>query len=116
MGHAVLHAQLTAQRPAEAVTAMANTYDKCRRPGDARMVFDNMPVPDRVAWNALVVQYVRTGITVAAMALVVQMQDENGQRPDSVMLFLLPVCADAQELGVCHEVHAFAVSTTEALA
>uniref|UniRef100_M8C8X8 Pentatricopeptide repeat-containing protein n=1 Tax=Aegilops tauschii TaxID=37682 RepID=M8C8X8_AEGTA len=77
---------------------MANTYDRCRQPGDARMVFDNMPVPDRVAWNALVVQYVRNGITVAAMALVVQMQDENGERPDSVML-VSPAALTPRSLG-----------------
>nr|XP_020167234.1 pentatricopeptide repeat-containing protein At1g11290, chloroplastic-like [Aegilops tauschii subsp. strangulata] len=112
MGHAV-HAQLAAQKPAEVLTAMASTYAKCRQPRDARMVFDNMPVPDHVAWNALVVQYVRNGITIAVMALVVQ----NGERPDSVMLVSMLIgCADAQELGVCREVHTFAVGTTEALA
>jgi hypothetical protein len=27
-------------------------YFKCRRPANARRVFDRMPARDRVAWNA----------------------------------------------------------------
>lgn len=38
------------------------------------------------------------------------MQEEDGERPDAVTLVsVLPACADAQALGACREVHAFAV-------
>uniref|UniRef100_A0A453R1E3 Uncharacterized protein n=1 Tax=Aegilops tauschii subsp. strangulata TaxID=200361 RepID=A0A453R1E3_AEGTS len=80
------------------------------------MVFDNMPVQDRVAWNVLVVQYVRKWLIGAAMLMVVQMQDDDGVWRDSVMLVsVLPGCADTQKLGVWREVHTFAFSNTKAL-
>ncbi|KAI4977515.1 hypothetical protein ZWY2020_059652 [Hordeum vulgare] len=111
-GRAV-HAQLAARglsAESLAATALANMYAKCRRPGDARRVFDRMPVRDRVAWNALVAGYARNGLAGAAMEMVVRMQEEDGERPDSVTLVsVLPACADAQALGACREVHGFAV-------
>uniref|UniRef100_A0A453QID6 Pentacotripeptide-repeat region of PRORP domain-containing protein n=1 Tax=Aegilops tauschii subsp. strangulata TaxID=200361 RepID=A0A453QID6_AEGTS len=111
-GRAV-HAQLAARglsAESLAATALANMYAKCRRPGDARRVFDRMPVRDRVAWNALVAGYARNGLAGAAMEMVVRMQEEDGERPDSVTLVsVLPACADAQALRACREVHGFAV-------
>ncbi|KAK1604345.1 hypothetical protein QYE76_028018 [Lolium multiflorum] len=108
-----VHAQLATRglvADALAATALANMYAKCRRPGDARRVFDRMPVRDRVAWNALVAGYARNGLAGAAMEMVVRMQEQDGERPDSVTLVsVLPACADAQALGACREVHAFAV-------
>ncbi|XP_062227855.1 pentatricopeptide repeat-containing protein At1g11290, chloroplastic [Phragmites australis] len=111
-GRAV-HAQLATRGLASeslAATALANMYAKCRRPADARRVFDRMPTRDRVAWNALVAGYARNGLAQAAMEMVVRMQVEDGERPDSVTLVsVLPACADARALDACREVHAFAL-------
>ncbi|RLN12238.1 pentatricopeptide repeat-containing protein [Panicum miliaceum] len=85
-------------------------YAKCRRPADARRVFDRMPARDRVAWNALVAGYARNGLPEAAMEMVVRMQEEDGERPDSVTLVsVLPACASARALRACRQVHAFAL-------
>lgn len=112
-GRAV-HAQLEARGLASesiAATALANMYFKCRRPADARRVFDRMPARDRVAWNAVVAGYARNGLPASAMEAVVRMQgEEGGERPDSVTLVsVLPACADARALHACREVHAFAL-------
>nr|CAB3466726.1 unnamed protein product [Digitaria exilis] len=111
-GRAV-HAQLAARglvSESLAATALANMYAKCRRPADARRVFDRMPARDRVAWNALVAGYARNGLPDAAMEMVVRMQEEDGERPDSVTLVsVLPACASARALGACRQVHAFAL-------
>ncbi|AQK79950.1 Pentatricopeptide repeat-containing protein chloroplastic [Zea mays] len=112
-GRAV-HAQLEARGLASesiASTALANMYFKCRRPADARRVFDRMPSRDRVAWNAVVAGYARNGLPSSAMEAVVRMQgEEGGERPDSVTLVsVLPACADARALHACREVHAFAL-------
>ncbi|KAJ1257588.1 hypothetical protein BS78_10G007900 [Paspalum vaginatum] len=111
-GRAV-HAQLAARGLAAeslAATALANMYAKCRRPADARRVFDRMPARDRVAWNALVAGYARNGLSAAAMEMVLRMQEEGGERPDSVTLVsVLPACADARALRACREAHAFAL-------
>ncbi|KAL6606490.1 hypothetical protein ACP70R_042143 [Stipagrostis hirtigluma subsp. patula] len=111
-GRAV-HAQLAARGLAAeslAATALANMYAKCRRPADARRVFDRMPDRDRVAWNALVAGYARNGLAEEALGMVVRMQVEGGERPDSVTLVsVLPACAAVQALDACREAHAFAV-------
>lgn len=111
-GRAV-HAQLAARgldSEALAATALANMYAKCRRPADARRVFDRMPVRDRVAWNALVAGYARNGLARMAMEMVVRMQEEEGERPDSITLVsVLPACANARALAACREAHAFAI-------
>ncbi|TVU13036.1 hypothetical protein EJB05_46710, partial [Eragrostis curvula] len=111
-GRAV-HAQLAARGIASeplAATALANMYAKCRRPDDARRVFDRMPARDRVAWNALVAGYARNGLAEAAIEMVVRMQEEDGERPDSVTLVsALPACGAVRALHACREVHAFAV-------
>ncbi|CAN6192054.1 unnamed protein product [Urochloa humidicola] len=111
-GRAV-HAQLAARGLASeplAATAIANMYAKCRRPGDARRVFDRMPARDRVAWNALVAGYARNGLPGDAMEMVVRMQEEDGERPDYITLVsVLPASASARALGACREVHAFAL-------
>ncbi|KAL6861652.1 hypothetical protein ACP4OV_017352 [Aristida adscensionis] len=111
-GRAV-HAQLAARGLAAeslAATALANMYAKCRRPADARRVFDRMPHRDRVAWNALVAGYARNGLAEAALEMVVRMQEDGGERPDSVTLVsVLPACAATRALDACREVHAFAV-------
>ncbi|KAG8069480.1 hypothetical protein GUJ93_ZPchr0006g41544 [Zizania palustris] len=105
-----VHAQLAARGLASealAATALATMYAKCRRPADARRVFDRMPVRDRVAWNALVAGYARNGLAQMAMEMVVRMQEE-GERPDSVTLVsVLPACANARALAACREVHGF---------
>ncbi|WVZ82919.1 hypothetical protein U9M48_030125 [Paspalum notatum var. saurae] len=85
-------------------------YAKCRRPADARRVFDRMPARDRVAWNALVASYAGDGLSSAAVEMVVQMQEEVGERHDSVTLVsVLPACAGARALCACREAHAFAL-------
>ena len=85
-------------------------YAKCRRPADARRVFDRMPARDRVAWNTLVAGYARNGLSAAAVEMVVRMQEEGGERPDSITLVsVLPACADARALRSCREAHAFAL-------
>uniref|UniRef100_A0A0D9WKZ7 DYW domain-containing protein n=1 Tax=Leersia perrieri TaxID=77586 RepID=A0A0D9WKZ7_9ORYZ len=110
-GRAV-HAQLAARgldTESLAATALANMYAKCRRPADARRVFDRMPVRDRVAWNALVAGYARNGMASVAMEMVGRMQ-EDGERPDSVTLVsVLPACGNARAIDACREVHAFAL-------
>ncbi|KAG2603754.1 hypothetical protein PVAP13_4NG009300 [Panicum virgatum] len=76
----------------------------------ANMVFDRMPARDRVAWNALVAAYARNGLPEAAMEVIVRMQEEGGERPDSVTLVsMLPACARARALRACRQVHAFAL-------
>ncbi|KAK3131426.1 hypothetical protein QOZ80_6AG0506310 [Eleusine coracana subsp. coracana] len=111
-GQAV-HAQLAARGLAPdplAATALANMYAKCRRPADARRVFDRMPARDRVAWNALVAGYARNGLAAAALEMFVRMQEEDGERPDAVTLVsVLPACGALRALATCREVHAFAV-------
>jgi pentatricopeptide repeat protein len=91
-----VHAQLAARGlacEAHAATALATMYARCRRPADARRVFDRMPTRNRVAWNALVAGHARNGLAEAAADALVRMQEEGGQRPDAATLVsVLPTC------------------------
>lgn len=69
--------------------------------GFARLVFDEMPKLDSIAWSALMGGYVRTGRSTDTLELFRGMQ-ASGVRPDEVtMVLVLSACTDlgALELG-----------------
>lgn len=92
------------------MTSVMNMYAKCRLVDDARKMFDRMPNRDLVTWNAMVAGYAQNGISKNALQMVIDMQKESEERPDSITLVTaLPACADLRFLRTGRSIHAYAI-------
>uniref|UniRef100_A0A0V0I435 Putative pentatricopeptide repeat-containing protein-like n=1 Tax=Solanum chacoense TaxID=4108 RepID=A0A0V0I435_SOLCH len=76
-----------------AMTSVVNLYAKCGMVGDAYKMFDRMPERDLVCWNTVISGYAQNGMSKRALELVLRMQEEGCNRPDSVTIVsILPAC------------------------
>ncbi|XP_021810365.1 pentatricopeptide repeat-containing protein At2g21090 [Prunus avium] len=58
-------------------SSLVDAYTKCGEMGDARRLFDNMPVRDVLAWTTLVSGYAKWGDMESASELFSQMPEKN---------------------------------------
>ncbi|KAK9069594.1 hypothetical protein SSX86_011498 [Deinandra increscens subsp. villosa] len=58
-------------------TSLIDFYVKCGEFGDARKLFDEMPVRDVSSWNALIAGYMKNGLVQVAEDLFSQMSNKN---------------------------------------
>ncbi|KAG5622719.1 hypothetical protein H5410_007937 [Solanum commersonii] len=91
-----IHAQLILHGFSDslfAMTSVMNLYAKCGMVGDAYKMFDRMPERDLVCWNTVISGYAQNGMSKRALELVLRMQEEGCNRPDSVTIVsILPAC------------------------
>ncbi|EFJ34989.1 hypothetical protein SELMODRAFT_72234, partial [Selaginella moellendorffii] len=82
-------------------TSMIAMYAQLGRVGDAQAVFDRLPGPDFVAWNALLAAYASNGHLQRA----VEVMALDGSRPDRVtFLAVLGACTSSGSLGEALEI------------
>mgnify|MGYP002775786327 CR=1 FL=1 len=55
--HAAMHRKGLIPKDAYVTTSLINTYAKCGLHGDARELFEKLPVRNVVSWNALISGY-----------------------------------------------------------
>lgn len=88
--------------------ALVELYAKCGALGDAREVFDKLPVRDAVSWTSMIAAYGSNGQVFEALQLFEEMRRTTRVRPDRVtFLALISACchgglADAG-VGYFHE-------------
>ncbi|KAJ6798694.1 pentatricopeptide repeat-containing protein [Iris pallida] len=95
-------------------TAVVDMYSKFGRIDIARQVFDSMPEPDVVAWNAMIgglssSHQVDSAAHEAALAVFRRMQNVGGVEPNSVtILNLFPAVCRLFDPLLCRSLHGFA--------
>ncbi|KAI4343113.1 hypothetical protein MLD38_027651 [Melastoma candidum] len=90
---------------------VANTllamYSKCKSLDDARRLFDSMPQPDVVSWNAIISGYAQNGIMEEARYWFREMVSA-GAKPDAVTFSsLLPSITDSVSLKQVKLLHGY---------
>nr|XP_010930665.1 pentatricopeptide repeat-containing protein At2g13600 [Elaeis guineensis] len=107
-----IHALISKSRLAYDVymgSALVDMYSKCRRPLDARRVFEGMPDRNVVSWNSLITCYEQNGPVNEALLLFVTMMD-SGLEPDEVTLAsVVSACASLMALREGMQIHAQAI-------
>ncbi|KAH7421314.1 hypothetical protein KP509_13G050400 [Ceratopteris richardii] len=112
----VVHAQLHGYglKPLDSIllTALIDSYSKCGSMREAQQVFNEMPVKDTVAWNALLAGYANQGERELFICFFNQMGVQSIELDQVAFLTALTVCchsgllAEAQELfRIMTEVH-----------
>lgn len=82
----------------QVASALIHAYGTCSRMKNAQDVFDALPQPDLVCWNALIAGYVRQGNCAASSQCYDEMQ-LAGTKPDRVtFLLLIAACSHAGEV------------------
>eukprot|EP01018_Ginkgo_biloba_P019102 Gb_39465 [translate_table: standard] len=84
-------------------TSLIDMYAKCGSIKIARKLFDSMPERDVVSWSAMIAGYSQSGHTTEALTLFHQMQLADMTPSFSIMVIMLPACADLAflQLGKC---------------
>ncbi|TMX01399.1 hypothetical protein EJD97_024577 [Solanum chilense] len=91
-----------------AMTSVVNLYAKCGMVGDAYKMFDRMPERDLVCWNTVISGYSQNGMSKRALELVLRMQEEGCNRPDSVTIVsILPACGAIGSLKMGKLIHGY---------
>ncbi|PKA49090.1 Pentatricopeptide repeat-containing protein [Apostasia shenzhenica] len=86
-------------------TAMVDFYAKCQQIDHAQQLFDEMPLRDVAAWNALIMGLVDTGSHGRVFLLFKKMRLDE-RHPDSVTIIVLTrSCAQNKNVGVLKAVH-----------
>ncbi|XP_024520045.1 pentatricopeptide repeat-containing protein At3g09040, mitochondrial isoform X1 [Selaginella moellendorffii] len=86
--------------------AIVNMYGKCGSLEDAREVFERMPHPNTVSWNAIVAACTQHGCCVEALWYFQRMQLQ-GVRPDKIaFVTILTACSDSLLLHAARAIHA----------
>ncbi|EFJ15155.1 hypothetical protein SELMODRAFT_328, partial [Selaginella moellendorffii] len=79
--------------------AIVNMYGKCGSLEDAREVFERMPHPNTVSWNAIVAACTQHGCCVEALWYFQRMQLQGGITPDKVtFITILNACSSPATL------------------
>ena len=88
-------------------TALVNFYAKCEMIGLAKMVFDEIPERNLVAWSTMISGYAKVGLVNEALDLFREMQ-KMGVEPDKVTLVsVISACAILGSLDIGRWVHAY---------
>ncbi|MFS7985935.1 putative tetratricopeptide-like helical domain superfamily [Helianthus anomalus] len=90
-------------------TSLIDFYVKCAELGDARKMFDEIPVREVVSWNALIAG---NGFAKRAIELFDEMMsDLSNVRPNWVtVMSVLPACAQSSDLERGRKIHDYANS------
>ncbi|XP_020243744.1 pentatricopeptide repeat-containing protein At3g03580-like isoform X1 [Asparagus officinalis] len=92
-------------------TGLIGLYSKCGDVENARRVFDEMPVRDVVAWNAMISGYSLAGCISDAIKLYEKMRGADGIFPtEATLVSLISGCGD---LGLLRNGKIFHAHTTE---
>ncbi|GLT46971.1 hypothetical protein SLA2020_206960 [Shorea laevis] len=92
-------------------TALLNLYVKLGCMKNARLLFDDMPDRDVVAWNALICGYSRNGYDFDALCLFVEMLREGFSPQSSTLVGLVPSCGQHALVLQGRSVHGFGIKT-----
>lgn len=90
-------------------TALVDFYVKCGCLLEARQVFDEMPLRDVVAWNAMISGFSTHGMYGDVIHLVLEMQEMGVSPNSSTLVTILPVIGEANEVIAGKAVHGLSV-------
>lgn len=79
-------------------SALIDMYGKCGNLELARLVFDNMPMRNKVSWNSMISAYGSHGRVKESIELFQQMKDSSFEPNDITFLGLISACAHAGEV------------------
>lgn len=93
-------------------TSLVHMYGKHGHVEDAQMLFEKVPVPNLVSWNAIIAVFAQHGHIKKVHKLCNQMQQE-GLFPDKVtFLSILSACATPEALRIGKQAHTRIVGST----
>lgn len=92
-------------------TALVDFYAKSGRMETARMVFDQIPRPDVVSWNALISGFSLNGLTEEAFDAFRQIFTASLKPNASTLASVVPLCGHVGCLGICQSLHAYSVKS-----
>ncbi|XP_031473640.1 pentatricopeptide repeat-containing protein At5g55740, chloroplastic [Nymphaea colorata] len=91
-------------------SSLVDMYGKCGELGCARLVFDEIPEKNAVAWNSMLVGYFQNGENEEALRLFYQMRVESDVEPSRVTIAsFLSASANLASLSEGKQGHAIAV-------
>ena len=76
-------------------TALIDMYVKCRALSKAQELFDDLTIPDTIAWNALIAGYAQIGQVKASLNAFHKMVEQGSKPDDITFLLLLTACNHA---------------------
>ncbi|KAJ7514776.1 hypothetical protein O6H91_23G058700 [Diphasiastrum complanatum] len=86
-------------------SALVDMYAKCGSIEHARQVFNRMIQRDVVSWSAMIAGYAQEGLGEEALALYVQMKQENIEPNNVTYVVLLNACASIAALEQGKQLH-----------
>jgi pentatricopeptide repeat protein len=89
--------------------ALVDMFAKCGCLGEARSVFDTMPIKDLAAWTAMIGGAVHTGEWLDAMNLFNRMRSEGFCADSVIVATVIPACGRAKEVHTGTALHGCAV-------
>ncbi|PKA57136.1 Pentatricopeptide repeat-containing protein [Apostasia shenzhenica] len=87
-------------------SALVDFYSKCRRPSDARRIFDVMPERNAVSWNSLITCYEQNGPVSEALELFVAMMQNGVNHDELTLASVVSACASLAMLREGKQIHA----------
>lgn len=96
-------------------SALLDVYAKCGRLGDARRVFDGMPVRNIVSWNAIIAGYTDSRKPAEAMELFLEMQRVGSVPDGTTFAVLLATIAGPRWYSLMRQLHGKIVKYGSAL-
>ncbi|XP_071737544.1 putative pentatricopeptide repeat-containing protein At5g52630 [Rutidosis leptorrhynchoides] len=86
-------------------SSMVDMYAKCGKIGDARKVFDEMPVRNVVSWSGMIYGYTQLGENEEALWLFKQALFEKFEVNDFTFTSVIRVCGSMTLLGLGKQLH-----------
>lgn len=87
-------------------SALLDMYAKCKRIGDACLIFELMPRRNLVSWNAMIAGYALAGDCSGTFWHLNRMEDEGARPDEATFASLLSLLGDPKYYGLTLQIHA----------
>ncbi|KAM6547101.1 hypothetical protein CsatB_027837 [Cannabis sativa] len=90
-------------------TFLVNVYVKCGNLGNARKLFDNLPVRNVVAWTTLMTGYVNNSEPELAIKVFRDMLEEGSYPTNYTLGIVINACSSLQWINMCEQLHGYMI-------
>ncbi|KAK8934266.1 Pentatricopeptide repeat-containing protein [Platanthera zijinensis] len=88
------------------MNSLLTMYSNCRRMGKAHLVFEEIPSPDSVSWNAMVSGYTQNGSPSESIACYTMMEKQGIEANEMTYASIFSSCSQLANLNLGQQFHA----------